>query len=139
MTIHEGYGIEEESDEVKEMHRKRRMYMIFLDAVHVAPDAMRCSHADWFKRKKWDVNMLMRSSVRGYVDDDGVYFYRGWDFKYDNVGEHIALKHLTTLVEKLDVDVSLHLYGGKIRTDEGEVWPNDRDLGPIEELLKKHL
>ncbi len=132
------YGIDPADAAVQEFHRQRRMFAIRQGTLYISPPGSTDSHAVWFERKGW-INpadtQAMEELTRGFADDTGVYFYRGFDFRLDEFTEKIFFHHFKGLVKMLEVNHSLHVYGGMIRQEQPGRWPPRKDYGTIESLF----
>jgi hypothetical protein len=134
------YDTTSDNDFVKNFHSNRRMFAIKDNKLFVATPNVSYSHARWFEIEGWIKNSddpLMKEIVRGYVDNDGVYFYKGYDFSVDFQAERTMIKHLGQLVERVAIDNSKHLYGGIIKQDGPGKWPPKKDYGIISDIMKK--
>lgn len=77
--------VSEENDAVKSFHAGRKM-IVFRGERIFYKDNTTQSHADWFTFRGWISNSgdeRFEDIIRGYIDDTGVYFYKGVDFKTD--------------------------------------------------------
>jgi len=140
MKIHPKYGIVINPEKSKERHINRQMFAIIDDTLYFAKENTELSHRLWFIEKGWiteNEDKLFGEVVRGYSNDKGVYFYKGYDFSVDIESECIMLKHLNELVDKLNLDQKLHLYGGKIKQIMAAEWEFRKDYGPIEKFILK--
>jgi len=134
------YGIDSSDEAIEEFHSKRRMFAIKDSSLHVAPENVTSTHAVWFENLGWitpEDDTMMETLTRGYVDIEGIYFYKGYDFQLDVASETEMLRHLEELVETLSVPKHLHLMGGIIRQSSPGKWPSRKDYGTIESLLKE--
>jgi len=134
------YGIISDPAKSKKYHQDRKMFVIINDNVHYAPDNSILSHRKWFIEKGWmteEEDNLIDVVTRGYVDQSGVYFYKGYDFRTDQETETTMMKHLQKIVDELYIDKNLHLYGGKIK-QKGVAgpWPNRIDYGSLDTLFQ---
>jgi hypothetical protein len=129
-----------EDKKVKDYHRSRRMFAIKDGKLFIADKGAEYSHADWFKKMHWideDDDSLMDIIVRGAVEPNGVYFYKGYTFEVDKQSEAEMMTHLPELVNMLNISNETHLFGGKIIvTPNSEIKPRI-DFGKIEHLLKR--
>ena len=134
------YGISSDSSIVQKFHSGRRMFAIKDNQLFLATPNVSYSHARWFELEGWIKNSndsIMEEIVRGYVDNSGIYFYKGYNFDVDNQSEKTMITHLEHLVKYTAVDVSIHLYGGMIKQDTPGKWPPRKDCGVISDFLKK--
>jgi len=119
-------------------HRSRRMFVILNDKLFIAPENYSFSHRKWLEReglsKEGDTE-LIKTVTRGFVDSEGIYFYKGADFGFDEESEALVLKHLKELVEKLKISQKTHLFGGMVKGKMGDKWPPKKDFGAIKALL----
>lgn len=133
------YGIDSDKAEVKSFHSSRRMFAIKDDKLFFANPNISYTHARWFELRGWikgTDDSIMNTIVRGYIDNDGVYFYKGYDMNVDAQSEQVMAAHLEELVERIAVDGSKHLYGGIIKQDAPGKWPPRIDYGTISDYLK---
>jgi len=132
------YGTDSSTEKRKSFHRSRRMFAIKENKLFIAPENVTYSHANWFELLGWinsEDDSLMNLLTRGYFDDTGIYFYRGYDFHIDEKAEKDMLGFISELVEKFSLSKNLHLFGGKIKQEIDGKWPPIKDYGPINDLL----
>lgn len=132
------YGVTSNDAAIQELHQGRRMFAIRKKFLHVSSQDSIDSHAVWFERKGWITpvdTQAMDEITRGFTDNTGVYFYRGFDFRVDETAERVFFHHFPGLVKMLELNTSLPVYGGMIRQDQPGRWPPRKEYGTIESLL----
>lgn len=132
------YGIEEDQS-VKNYHKSRRMFVIKDGTALIADEGVDYSHAEWFKKiglGSDEITDPILAYVRGSIEKDGLYFYKGYDFQIDEELEAHLIDYLKEVVGKLKVSPNLHVYGGKIIEVPGEKAAARKDYGTVSELLK---
>ncbi len=117
-----------------EFHRSRRMFAIINDVIYLAPINSSLSHGEWLNSEGIEIDQDLNGITRGFASSDGLYFCEG-DFIITKRAETEIFKHLSELIEKLEIDKSLHLYGGFIKGKVGEKWLPEKDYGVLRELL----
>ena len=138
-TYDKKYGFDSSANKVKDFHKKRRMFVIKDNTLYFAPENVTYSHAEWFELEGWispQEDKSLNELTRGFVDSDGVYFYKGYDFVVNQDSERTFFKHLSGIVKKLDLDTQMHVYGGMIRQKKAGKWAPRKDYGTIASLLK---
>jgi hypothetical protein len=136
------YGIDSDSSIVKDFHSNRRMFAIKDDKLFIAKPNVSFSHARWFEMEGWikgPEDSMMNKIVRGFVNDEGIYFYKGYDFSVDVQSENVMAMHLEQLVELTSIDVKKHLYGGMIKQNAPGKWPPRKDYGVIANYLRNRI
>jgi hypothetical protein len=132
------YGQDSSLPEVKSFHTNRRMFAIKDSRIYLAPTNADYSHAKWFENEGWITpkdDHLMNSIVRGQVDPTGVYFYQGYDFSLSEESFRIMKAHLKELIDKLQIPMDFHLYGGIVKQSKPGRWPPKKDFGSLQSLL----
>jgi len=133
------YGIDSEKPAVKKFHSQRRIFVIKENVLYIGSENVTYSHAVWFEKLGWITpgnDKPMNYLTRGFVDTGGVYFYKNYDFEFDIEAEKEVVKYLKELVEKLGVDIGLHLFGGLVKGEPGSKWPGKKDYGCIRDLIR---
>ncbi len=132
------YGLDSSDEKVISFHSSRRMFAIKDGRIHLAPEGATYTHAKWFQMEGWmnpENDSIMETTTRGYTDNTGIYFYKGFDFRIDEESEKEVLDNLESLVRQTGVSKERHLYGGKIKQEEGGDWPARKDYGCIKDLI----
>lgn len=78
------------------------MFAVKDGILYLASENVSYSHAKWFELKGWmnsNDDQIMNEIIRGFVDKDGVYFYKGYDFKVDSKSEKEFFQHLQKLIK----------------------------------------
>ena len=122
----------------KKFHRKRRTFIIINDKLIVAKKNLSYSHWEWsklnnFVKSKNDFNEL----VRGFVDSEGVYFYKGNNFSINKKTENIFFRKFNELFNEIKFDSRIHVFGGMIKQKRKGKYPPKKDYGTTNKLLKK--
>jgi hypothetical protein len=115
------YGIEETAD-IKDFHRSRRMFAIYQDSLYIAESGADYSHAEWFKRMQWmdeSNDAVMETIVRGYVKDQTIFFYVGYDFTVHDTAIRIMHDHILELADKLNLSEDTEIMAGVIVHSDG--------------------
>lgn len=119
-------------------HFSRIMFVIKDEKLILGPENVDYSHLQWFRNEGWassTFDPFMETVTRGYYNSEGLFFYKGYDFRVDSSSEEDILNHLEELVEKSSLNLDLHLFGGK-QTDSPEyLWPPINDYGSLRCLL----
>lgn len=76
------------------------------------------SHAEWFESKGWD---WAKECVRGFVDETGVYFYRGPECEADDLTIRTAV-HSVPELKRHGVATGTPIYAGMHPGKIGERW-----------------
>jgi hypothetical protein len=118
---------------VEDFHKSRRMFCIHKGEVLVGSSGSPLSHHKWFNSLGLDVEKMINESVRGFVDDRGLFFYKGDDFNVDGETERAFLKHLTEIQGKLNLPDETPVYGGVIKTNDFR-YPPKKKYGTIAQL-----
>lgn len=107
----------------KEFHFKRKMFAYFPNEnkMTFSPQTM-LGHKEWICDKLGYSKEEFNNMIRGFEDEDGVYFYIG-DFKVNNKVENAAYEYKISNPEK-------KVYCGMIPGEIGEKWK------PIKEVVK---
>ncbi len=132
------YGVDSSDEKVKSFHASRRMFAIYEGQLILAKGDVTYSHAKWFELEGWmnpQDDSLMEEITRGYLDESGVYFYKGYDFIIDEQSEKEMLEHVGELVKKTNLNTKLHLFGGKIKQEKEGDWPPRKDYGELSNLI----
>ena len=130
------YGFDPEDERIKEFHSQRRMFLILDSKVYISPDNVIWSHAQWFEKLGFNpTEEFMNQNPRGYYDNTGLYFYKGYDFSLSKETEKIVLENLKELVNKTGISIESHLFGGAIKQSKPGKWPPEKDYGIIKDLV----
>ena len=138
-NFEEKYGIEE-NDNVKKLHRNRRMFCIYKNKLHIAGPNLEYTHAVLFEKEGWmtkDNDNLMNEMIRGCVHPDGdVSIYYGYEMTINDEMEKIFFPYLKELVNTLNLDIEANFFGGWIKAEPGAKWPPIRSYGKIKDNIK---
>ncbi len=94
-------------------HNSRTIFAIINDSLRYGP--LGFSHADWLiGQLDMSVNTF-NETIRGYVDESGIYFYQG-DFETNDKVETTALRYADLINKELPI------YCGCIKGEVGEKW-----------------
>lgn len=129
-----------DNDEIKELHRSKRMFCVYDNQLRIADENLPYSHAKWFQNENWmtkEKDGLMNEIPRGMVNEKGdVYFCVGYDFEINDNIESIFFSHLSELVKKLDLNTNAQIFGGLIKSEPGTIWPPIKSYGKIVDKTK---
>ena len=103
----------------QQFHNQRRIFVIFDGEVIFGPEGL--SHYDWLVGRKILREIDYNISVRGYVDETGIYFYMR-DFETNAKVEYLAKKFCD------QIDKNLPVYCGCIKGEVGERWKPIKQL-----------
>lgn len=120
-------------------HVSRLMFAIHDGKLHFGPPKATYSHAKWFRDQGWvkgPNDTFIETTVRGFVDSEGVYFYVGFDFRVDDAAEKMFFPHLRELKAKLRLPDAFPLFGGMIRTDRPGKFETRKQYGFLGDVLK---
>lgn len=98
----------------KEFHNNRRIFAYYDGKLNFCEE-VGLSHHEWLVGGRLFCDFVFNDLVRGYVDSEGVYFYRG-DFQTDEYTENTAKSCLSYFDENLPV------YCGVFKGEIGEKW-----------------
>lgn len=110
----------------RNFHKERRMFAIKGRKVYLADETSELSHAEWFESLGWissEDDFLMEDITRGYVDKEGIYFYKGYNFRIDESSEKEFFLSLRELVYKLNLCNELKVFGGMKKSISGGLEP----------------
>lgn len=119
---------------------KRTMFVIVDDEVIIAPQHLKCSHGEWFKKEGWTAPRFIEENPRGYVDTEGVYLYQGKRAVVPKIGKERIRRYIFELFSKLRLKTDLHIFLGTIHNGKvngnGKLQPKI-DSGSIKKLFRK--
>jgi hypothetical protein len=121
-----------------EFNQSRIMFAIHEGKLHFAPPKATYSHATWFRKQGWvkgPNDTFIETTVRGFVDCEGIYFYSGFDFRIDDKAEADFLPHLFEMKTKLRLPDAFPLYGGMIKTSQPGKFPTRKQYGNIGDVI----
>jgi len=118
----------------KEYHRKRRMFCIVNDRVHLAPEKDERSHREWMDAEGLSDNF--EEEVRGVVYEDRLIFFRGSDWQADEKAEKIFFLNIADVAKLMNLQKDTLICGGCIVGKIGEVWPPKKVFGRLGDFLK---
>lgn len=121
---------------IVDFHKTRRMFCIHNGKILLAPENSPLSHSEWFAKLGLDVQKAIKESVRGFVDERGLFFYKGEDFNIDPKTEKTFFKYLPKLKEKLNLPNHTNLYGGVIKKRGVTRYPPRKKYGRLKNPLK---
>lgn len=134
----EKYGIEE-TDDVKNFHRSRRMFAIHHDTLYIAEENADYSHAEWFKRLGWmdeSNDSIMDVIVRGYIKEQTIFFYVGYDFSVNDTAVKIMHHHVPDLAGRLKLGDDTQIMAGVILNSDGTAIER-MQLGRLAEFIAR--
>ena len=121
-----------------EFHRNRRMFAIVEGKLFIAPENISLSHGEWIRSENLlDDSSNINDLVRGFIDSEGVYFYKGEDFSIDEKSEKIFFRKLKEIIERLEIDSNTHIFGGMVKQEKLGKWPPKKDYGAAKDFIKK--
>ena len=104
----------------REFHNSRKIFAYFDGKLNFCEE-VGLSHHEWLVGGNLFCDMVFNDLVRGYVDSEGVYFYKG-DFETDEYTERIASSCLNYF------DNNLPIYCGLIKGEVGDKWKPIKSL-----------
>jgi len=123
---------------VQDFHKSRRMFCIHEGKILVSPPKSPLSHREWFTNLGLDAQKTIDESVRGFIDDRGLFFYKGDDFIVDDTVEKTFLRHLIGLQKTLNLPDETQVYGGVKKIKETK-YPPAKEYGKIRDILRTKL
>ncbi|MBN2881546.1 hypothetical protein JXM83_05855 [Candidatus Woesearchaeota archaeon] len=123
------YNLKENKTFTKQFHEKRRMFAIKDNKLYWGRKNTTNSHAQWFDKKGWDIKEILR----GYIDDTGIYFYRGLNFTIKKTDIEIIKQFLNKMQTKLTLKNNTKIYGGMIKQKSESKWPPKIYYGTIKD------
>lgn len=97
-----------------QFHNSRRIFAIFDGKLNWCPDSG-LSHHEWLVDRSIVCDMVFQDLVRGYEDDEGIYFYTG-DFETSEYVEDVAKSWMNSISETKPV------YCGLEKGKVGDKW-----------------
>ena len=131
------YGTKND-EATRAFHRSRRAFVIVKGRLEIDLEGSELSHAEWFEKEGWiskKEHSLMDEGVRGFVDERGVFFFKGFDFRITNDVEERFFPLLKELKERLELDENTRIFGGIKKLDKPGKWPPIKEYGTIEECI----
>lgn len=120
----------------EKFHSERRMFIIIKGELLIASKNIPLSHWEWVESENITKNKdIFNESVRGFIDSEGIYFYKGENFSIDKKGEIIFFDKLSEIIDKISINSKAHVFGGMIKRKEIRKWPPKNDYGTIGQLL----
>lgn len=122
------------------LHNKRIMFAI-RDGINYYLKYSDLGHMEWFHELGW-INELNRdyvinSVIRGYMDDTGIYFYRGYDFRIDDYDIEYFVKRLKNIRNALELGDELPVYAGVIPGIIGVRFKPKYYIGTVGDIINK--
>lgn len=111
------------------------MFVIHEGRLLIAPVNSPQSHRQWFTSIGLQADEVVRDSVRGFIDDRGIFFYRGEDFLVDEEAEKEFIQYLKEIRDSLELKDDTEVYGGVTPTDDVR-YPPRKSYGTVAELMK---
>jgi len=122
----------------KAFHISRIMFAIRNDKLYVHREKTEMSHLEWFKTLGWldDTTEcdILNEVLRGYVDTDGVYFYRREDFTASELDAKLFIRNLLKLDDIIGINGDIPVYAGVIKGGIGEKFKPCRYIGTAIQL-----
>ena len=129
---------EENKKREQEFHEGRRMFMIINNKLFIAPENNLLSHREWAESENLlDGESDFNDIIRGFVDSEGIYFYKGKNFAVDRKAEKIFFSKLDEIIDKMMIDPSLHIFSEMIEQEKMGKWPAKNDYGAIKEFITR--
>lgn len=121
----------------KNFHRDRR-FAIVNGILHIAPENLIGTHKDWFRAEGWLESdpELIEHIVRGIVDQGGIHFYTGRDFRCPDDPEGKALPFVAEIAQRLGLDPQQPVSCGLSAGIPGEKLVPTKDYGKIINYIK---
>ena len=122
---------------IEDFHKTRRMYCILEgeSEIYIAPKNSPLSHKEWFQELGWDPKKAIEQNIRGFVDDRGIFYYKGEDFHTDPKTEKTFLHYLKYLQKALNLPDETQVYGGATPTKNTTKYPPKKKHGTIKQNL----
>jgi hypothetical protein len=128
---------EENKKREQEFHKGRRMFMIINNKLFIAPKNNALSHQEWAESENLlDEGSDFNDIVRGFVDSEGVYFYKGKNFTINEDAEKIFFSKLDEIINKMMISPNSHIFSEMIKQDKMGKWPAKNDYGAINDFIK---
>lgn len=106
------------NEEIREFHKRRRMFCVKDEKLYIAKSGLDYSHAEWFEKEGWMTvknDNFIYYAMRGIVDQDSnIYFYVGYNFEINLQIEKIFFRNLESLAKQLNLKPTSSIYGGLI-------------------------
>lgn len=117
------------------------MFVIIDGELLFAPSNLRCTHGEWFRKKRWvngENSSFIENNPRGYIDNEGIYFYQGRKAYCPKISKFLLRTILKRMKKKLNLNNDLHVYFGTMRNTQinYEKLPPKKDIGSISKILK---
>ena len=119
----------------------RVLFVITDEEVYISPPGQRISHGEWFEKQGWSNERnidFLEMFPRGYIDEEGVYFYQGRKSKEPNMSPESLKRVVKILCQKVNIKDDLHVYFGVDTNSspnrKGKL-PPLRDLGKISDII----
>lgn len=114
----------------------KRLFAIIDSCLKFAPPKFK-NHAEWFEAQGWisEMDNSQLGCLRGFVDFRGIYFYSGYEFRFENKDYKAMLKFLPELVAILNLPMETKLFGGIKKDPYRELWPFRKRFGPLSEII----
>lgn len=77
------------------------------------------SHSQWFKERGWD---WAEECVRGFVDDTGIYFYRGPNYDNDSSTIQAARELISEIRRTVALSAGTPVFAGMYPGEIGTRW-----------------
>lgn len=132
------YGIDSDTPDVMDFHKRRVMFCIRDGKVFLAPKNVTYTHAVWFHKMGWikpGDDALMETMVRGFFVDNEIYFYTGYDFRLTDDCEKILFSHVRELASKTGLPLTARVFGGMVRTKPGEKFKPIKEYGTLKDIM----
>lgn len=133
-----------EEEKIKKFHLSRNIFVIKDRILHINKEKVEYSHLEWFKKLGWvkdekDETFLMNSTVRGYFDKEGIYFFSGFEFLATFADKTVFERHAKQLMKLMKLKGDLPVYAGVIKTNKGKKYQPKEKLGSISKVFREAI
>jgi hypothetical protein len=106
--------------EEKTFHTKRIAFVIIDNMIHYLTKS-ELGHKEWLVDSGWMTQEQFDTLVRGYIQDNKFYFYKG-DFITDMDVEFTAGRYLSQICSYLDIPIPDTVFCGVEKGKVGQPW-----------------
>lgn len=118
---------------VEGFHKSRIMFAIKNDILYIHKETTEMSHYEWFKELGWitdnNEESIINEVLRGYVDSEGVYFYRGFEYEASEDDVKLFIRNILCLDDRIGIDGNLPVFAGVIKGEIGEKFKPKKFIG----------
>ena len=124
---------------VQAFHTTRRMFCVIDGALKIGMEGDTSSHMEWFLREGWvrSVNdHRFQEITRGFVDDRGLFVYKGHDFSPVGLMHDLSLVW-ADLISTFHLGADRRVWFGVKPARHGDAWEGRRAIGTVADLVAK--